>query len=227
MSTIQVENLMKEYGSGEARVTAVAGIHLAIESGAFMAIMGESGSGKSTLLSVMGALNTPTSGKYRVDGIDVYALDQDERADFRMKFLGFVFQSFHLIPYLSLGENVMLPLAPLNMKGKEKRDRAEEALHRVGLTGKSHRLPSQISGGEQERVAIARAIVNHPPILLADEPTGNLDTKTSGEIMRLLRSLNSAGTTIIMVTHNPENVVFAHRVIHLKDGRMNNGHVPE
>jgi putative ABC transport system ATP-binding protein len=227
MSTIQVENLMKEYGSGEARVTAVAGIDLAIESGAFMAIMGESGSGKSTLLSVMGALNTPTSGKYRVDGIDVYALDQDERADFRMKFLGFVFQSFHLIPYLSLGENVMLPLAPLNMKGKEKRDRAEEALHRVGLTGKSHRLPSQISGGEQERVAIARAIVNHPPILLADEPTGNLDTKTSGEIMRLLRSLNSAGTTIIMVTHNPENVVFAHRVIHLKDGRMNNGHVPE
>ena len=227
MSTIQVESLIKEYGTGEARVTAVGGIDLDVQSGTLLAIMGESGSGKSTLLSMLGALNTPTSGTYKVDGVDVYSLGQEERADFRRKFLGFVFQSFHLVPYLSVRENIMLPLAPVKMKGKEKRDRAEEALHRVGLAGKSHRLPSQISGGEQERVAIARAIVNQPPILLADEPTGNLDTKTSGEIMRLLQSLNSAGTTIIMVTHNPENAGFAHRVIHLKDGRIDNGRVPE
>jgi putative ABC transport system ATP-binding protein len=227
MSTIQVESLIKEYGSGEARVTAVGGIYLDVQSGTLLAIMGESGSGKSTLLSMLGALNTPTSGTYKVDGVDVYSLGQEERADFRRKFLGFVFQSFHLVPYLSVRENIMLPLAPVKMKGKEKRDRAEEALRRVGLAGKSHRLPNQISGGEQERVAIARAIVNQPPILLADEPTGNLDTRTSGEIMRLLQSLNSAGTTIIMVTHNPENAGFAHRVIHLKDGRINNGRVPE
>ena len=227
MSTIQVQSLMKEYGTGEARVTAVGGIDLDVQSGTLLAIMGESGSGKSTLLSMLGALNTPTSGKYKVDGVDVYSLGQEERADFRRKFLGFVFQSFHLVPYLSVRENIMLPLAPVKMKGKEKRDRAEDALRRVGLAGKSHRLPNQISGGEQERVAIARAIVNQPPILLADEPTGNLDTKTSGEIMRLLQSLNSAGTTIIMVTHNPENAEFAHRVIHLKDGRINNGRVPE
>ncbi len=223
MSTIQVESLIKEYGSGEARVTAVGGINLEVQSGTLLAIMGESGSGKSTLLSMLGALNTPTSGKYRVDEVDVYSLGQEERADFRREVLGFVFQSFHLIPYLSVRENIMLPLAPVKMKGKEKRDRAEEALQRVGLAGKSTRLPNQISGGEQERVAIARAIVNQPPILLADEPTGNLDTRTSGEIMRLLQSLNSAGTTIIMVTHNPENAGFAHRVIHLKDGKISNG----
>jgi putative ABC transport system ATP-binding protein len=169
---------------------------------------------------MMGALNTPTSGKYRVDEIDVYALGQEERADFRRNFLGFIFQSFHLVPYLTLRENVMLPLAPVKMKRKEKRGLAEEALCRVGLGGKTHRLPSQISGGEQERVAIARAIVNQPPILLADEPTGNLDSTTGREIMELLGDLNSEGQTIIMVTHNPENARYAHRIIQLKDGRV-------
>ncbi len=218
MSTIHVENLIKQYGSGESSVLAVRGINLEIESGALMAVMGQSGSGKSTLLSMLGALNTPTSGKYKVDDIDVYALSQEERADFRMKYLGFVFQSFHLVSYLTLRENVMLPLAPAKIKSREKRDWAESALQKVGLGGKSHRLPNQISGGEQERVAIARAIVNRPPILLADEPTGNLDTKTSEEIMCLLQSLNAGGMTILMVTHNPDNAKFAHRVIHLKDG---------
>jgi putative ABC transport system ATP-binding protein len=201
-------------------VVAVQGIRFEIQSGELIAIMGESGSGKSTLLSMMGALNTPTSGKYCVEEIEVYSLGHEERADFRRKYLGFVFQSFHLIPYLTVQENVMLPLAPVKMKGKIKRAMADEAIARVGLAGKGHRLPSQISGGEQERVAIARAIVNHPPILLADEPTGNLDTKTSREIMALLQTLNAEGMTIVMVTHNPENAQFAHRIIQLKDGRV-------
>ncbi len=220
MSNIQVENIVKQYGEGESRVLAVQGITMEVQSGALLAIMGASGSGKSTLLSIMGALNRPTSGTYRVDGIDVYALGQEERADFRRKYLGFVFQSFHLVPYLSVRENIMLPLAPSNLKGRQKRERAEEALERVGLRGKSHRLPNQISGGEQERVAIARAIVSQPAILMADEPTGNLDTRTSEEIMLLLQSLNQAGMTIIMVTHNPENAKFAHRIVNLKDGRV-------
>ncbi len=217
---IQVDDLVKQYGNGETGVVAVRGIRFEIQSGELIAIMGESGSGKSTLLAMMGALNTPTSGKYHVDEIDVYALGQEERADFRRKYLGFVFQSFHLIPYLTVQENVMLPLAPVKMKGKIKRAMADEAIARVGLAGKGHRLPSQISGGEQERVAIARAIVNHPPILLADEPTGNLDTKTGREIMDLLQTLNAEGMTIVMVTHNPENAQFAHRIIQLKDGQV-------
>ncbi len=220
MSTIQVDNLVKQYGNGDTAVMAVRGIKFEVKSAELIAIMGESGSGKSTLLSMMGALNTPTTGKYLVDEIDVYALGQEERADFRRKFLGFIFQSFHLVPYLTVWENVMLPLAPVKMKRKEKRDLADEALQRVGLGGKKHRLPSQISGGEQERVAIARAIVNRPPILLADEPTGNLDTKTSDEIMRLLQGLNGDGMTIIMVTHSPRNAQFAHRILQLKDGEV-------
>ncbi len=217
---IQVDDLVKQYGNGETGVVAVQGIRFEIQSGELIAIMGESGSGKSTLLSMMGALNTPTSGKYCVEEIDVYTLGHEERADFRRKYLGFVFQSFHLIPYLTVQENVMLPLAPVKMKGKIKRAMADEAIARVGLAGKGHRLPSQISGGEQERVAIARAIVNHPPILLADEPTGNLDTKTGREIMDLLQTLNAEGMTIVMVTHNPENTRFAHRIIQLKDGQV-------
>ena len=217
---IQVDDLVKQYGNGETGVVAVQRIRFEIQSGELIAIMGESGSGKSTLLSMMGALNTPTSGKYCVEKIDVYTLGHEERADFRRKYLGFVFQSFHLIPYLTVQENVMLPLAPVKMKGKIKRAMADEAIARVGLAGKGHRLPSQISGGEQERVAIARAIVNHPPILLADEPTGNLDTKTSREIMALLQTLNAEGMTIVMVTHNPENAQFAHRIIQLKDGQV-------
>ncbi len=220
MSSLQVDNLVKQYGRGESAVMAVHGITFEVQSSEFVAIMGQSGSGKSTLLSILGALNSPTSGTYTVDEINVYALGHEQRADFRREFLGFVFQSFHLVPYLTVRENVMLPFAPVKMKGKQKRDVAEEALRRVGIAGKSHRLPSQISGGEQERVAIARAIVNQPPILLADEPTGNLDTQTSEEIMHLLQALNSDGMTIIMVTHNPENANYAHRTIRLKDGRI-------
>ena len=220
MGYVRVDNLIKQYGNGESAVQAVKGIDFKIQAGEMVAIMGESGSGKSTLLSMLGALNTPTSGKYIVDEIDVYALGQDERADFRRNFLGFVFQSFHLVSYLTVSENVMLPLVTAKRNGKDKRALAEEALARVGLGGKGKRLPNQISGGEQERVAIARAIVNTPPILLADEPTGNLDTKTSEEIMLLLKGLNADGMTVIMVTHNPMNAQFAHRIIQLKDGQV-------
>jgi putative ABC transport system ATP-binding protein len=220
MAFIQVDNLVKKYGDSAASVTAVRGISLAIENGELISIMGESGSGKSTLLSMMGALSSPTSGKYLVDEIDVYGLGQEERADFRRNSLGFVFQSFHLIPYLTVRENVMLPLATGREKGTKKRALADEALTRVGLAGKGDRLPAQISGGEQERVAIARATVNHPPILLADEPTGNLDSKTTREIMELLKRLNEDGMTILMVTHNPECAHFAGRILRLSDGLL-------
>ena len=218
MSYIRAENLVKQYGAGEAAVTAVRGVSFDIAPGEFVAIMGESGSGKSTLLSMLGALNTPTTGTYQVDGMEVYSLGQDRRADFRREFLGFVFQSFHLVPYLSALENVMLPLVTLRANGKEKRARAEEALSRVGLAGKGHRLPGQISGGEQERVAVARAIVNEPPILLADEPTGNLDTRTGQEIMELLGALNGEGMTILMVTHSPECASYSRRILRIADG---------
>ncbi|MBI5443502.1 MAG: ABC transporter ATP-binding protein [Deltaproteobacteria bacterium] len=220
MSYIRAEKLVKEYGTGDAKVSAVRGIGFTIDAGEFVGVMGESGSGKSTLLSLMGALNTPTSGTYIVDDIDVYGLGAEQRADFRREFLGFVFQSFHLVPYLTLAENVMLPLAIVRKSKGEKRRMAEEALARVGLAGKAGRLPSQISGGEQERVAIARAIVNEPPVLLADEPTGNLDTKTTAEIMDLLTNLNREGMTIVMVTHNLECAKYVRRVLRISDGLL-------
>ncbi|MDW7710614.1 MAG: ABC transporter ATP-binding protein [Deferrisomatales bacterium] len=218
MSYIEATNLVKRYGAGDAAVFAVRDMSAAIEAGEFVAVMGESGSGKSTLLSMLGALNTPTSGRCTVDGIDVYALGQEQRADFRREFLGFIFQSFHLIPYLTLAENVMLPLAVVKASRKKKREMASEALARVGLAGKEDRLPSQISGGEQERVAIARAIVNEPPILLADEPTGNLDSKTGAAVIALLEKLNQEGMTIVMVTHSPECARHARRVLRVADG---------
>jgi putative ABC transport system ATP-binding protein len=220
MSYIKVENIVKQYGCGDAAVKALRGVTFNIEEGEFVGVMGESGSGKSTLLSVMGALNTPTRGKYTVDGIEVYDLDQEQRADFRREFLGFVFQSFYLIPYLTVLENVMLPLTTLKMKAQQKREMAERALERVGLRGKSNRLPSEISGGEQERVAIARSIANEPPILLADEPTGNLDSKTSRGIMDLFLKLNVDGTTIVMVTHNRDCAIYARRILEVSDGLL-------
>src|SRR5512133_642780 len=178
MKLIEAEHIVKQYGKGDAMVTALREASFAVEAGEFVAVMGESGSGKSTLLSILGTLNTPSSGKLTLDNTDVYTLGQDERADFRRESIGFVFQNFHLIPYLTLAENVMLPLVTVKAKKTKKRAMAEEALDKVGLSQKAGRLPSQVSGGEQERVAIARAIVNRPPILLADEPTGNLDSKT-------------------------------------------------
>jgi len=199
------------------------GIHdmdFTVESGEFVSIMGESGAGKSTLLSIVGAMTPPTSGKFLVDEIDVYGLGSEKRTDFRREFIGFVFQSFHLVPYLTVVENVMLPLTTVKASKKRKRALAEEALDQVGLTGKEDRLPSQISGGEKERVAIARAIVNDPPVILADEPTGNLDSATSHEIMGLLQRLNREGTTILMVTHSQDCAAYAERVLRVSDGRL-------
>jgi putative ABC transport system ATP-binding protein len=220
MAHIEGIDLVKQYGAGEAAVLAVRDISFDIKNGEFVSIMGESGSGKSTLLSIIGALNTPSSGKLLVDGADVYSLGQEERADFRRQSLGFVFQNFHLIPYLTLAENVMLPLATLKTGKKKKVAMAEEALARVGLLKKANRLPSQISGGEQERAAIARAIVNRPPILLADEPTGNLDSRTGAEIMKLLSNLNDEGATVVMVTHSVEYARYAGRMLLLSDGQL-------
>ena len=220
MSLIQAETLTKSYGQGDSLVTALDGVSIEVAAGEFLAVMGASGSGKSTLLSVLGAINPPNAGRYLVDGIDVYQLKQDQRADFRREYLGFVFQNFNLIPYLSVAENVMLPLAIKSLSNREKRELAEEALSRVGLAGKMARLPSQISGGEQERTAVARALVNRPPILLADEPTGSLDAATSREVMGLLSGLAEDGTTIVMVTHSVECAGHAGRVIEMRDGRL-------
>ncbi len=220
MSYIQVDNLVKEYGKGKAAFMAVKGMSFEIDQGEFVSVVGESGSGKSTLLSMMGAMNSPTKGKILVDEIDVYSLIQDQRAEFRREFLGFIFQSYHLIPYLTVVENVMLPLTTIKMTRQDKVAMAERALQHVGLKGKEKRLPSEISGGEQERVAIARAVVNNPTILLADEPTGNLDTKTSREIMDLFQNLNHDGMTIVMVTHSPDCAREAERALMLSDGLL-------
>jgi putative ABC transport system ATP-binding protein len=218
MPLIQVRDVTKSYQSGTETVAALRGVDLSVEAGEFVTIMGHSGSGKSTLLSILGGLNRPSCGSVTMAGIDLYALSGEKLADFRSDKLGFVFQSFNLIPYLTALENVMLPLAISPMKKHEKEEAAQEALNKVGLGQKTGRLPNQLSGGEQERVAIARAIVNRPEILFADEPTGNLDSRTSLEMMNLFRALNDCGQTVVMVTHNPENCDFSDRTIHLKDG---------
>ncbi len=220
MSFIVADNLTRNYGSGDATVRAVEQINFQIEAGEFVGVMGESGAGKSTLLSIMGAMNAPTHGRFLIDAIDIYALRQEQRADFRREYLGFVFQSFHLLPYLTVLENAMLPLTTIKRPRKEKRAMAATALAAVGLAEKADRLPNQISGGEKERVAIARAIVNAPPVLLADEPTGNLDSKTTHEIMILLQRLNQQGTTIIMVTHSHECAGYTQRILTVADGKL-------
>lgn len=218
MALIEIRNVKKQYSSGDEVVEALRSVDISIESGEFVTIMGQSGSGKSTLLSVLGGMNHPSAGEVEMAGVKLYQLPTEELADFRAQNLGFVFQSFHLIPYLTALENVMLPLAIVRMKKSVKNETARKALERVGLGGKLDRLPNQLSGGEQERVAIARAIVNSPKILLADEPTGNLDTKTSEEVMGLFRELNNSGQTVVMVTHNPDNCRYADRSIVLRDG---------
>ena len=222
MSYLQAVQLCKRYGSGDAAVEAVRDVSLSAEPGEFVAVMGESGSGKSTLLSMLGALNSPTQGRYAVGGVDIYALGPERRADFRRENLGFVFQSFHLLPYLSVAENVMLPLVTSELSRREKRRLADEALSRVGLGGKGRRLPSEVSGGEAERAAIARALVNRPPLVLADEPTGNLDSRTGREVMELLAGLSADGVTIVMVTHSRDCASFARRILHMADGRVVN-----
>jgi putative ABC transport system ATP-binding protein len=223
MSLIEISKLNKTYESGEECVLALVEVDLKIDRGEFVSVMGPSGSGKSTLLTILGGLNHPSRGEVVVDEIPIYKLPLERLADFRREYLGFIFQSFQLIPYLTVIENVMLPLAITDKSNREQVQMAGGILERMGLKGKERRLPDQLSGGEQERVAIGRALVNSPPILLADEPTGNLDSKTGKEIMDLFKSLNEEGQTIIMVTHNPENVAFSSRTIQLLDGKIADG----
>jgi len=220
MSLIELKKISKYYQSDGEQVAALKDLNLNVEVGEFIAVMGPSGSGKSTLLNILGGLSQPSAGELSVEGIDIYQLKGEKLADYRREYIGFVFQSFQLIPYLTILENVMLPLAIIPSRNGNQREIGARVLQKVGLVEKARRLPNQLSGGEQERVAIARALVNNAPIILADEPTGNLDSVTGREIMGLLQGLNSGGQTIIMVTHNPENARYAHRIIQLKDGQV-------
>jgi putative ABC transport system ATP-binding protein len=217
---IEFDGVTKVFGSGDAAVVALDHVDLRIEDGEFVAIMGPSGSGKSTAMNVIGCLDTPTSGRYRFKGVDVGRLDRRGRALVRRRFLGFVFQGFNLLARTSALENVELPLTYRGTPPRQRRRLAVEALARVGLAGRERHTPSQLSGGQQQRVAIARAIVTEPSILLADEPTGNLDTRTGQEIMDLLVALNRQGITVVMVTHEPDMAAYAKRIVRFVDGRI-------
>ncbi len=218
---IVFRNVSKVYGRGSAAVKALAGIDLAIERGEFVAVMGPSGSGKSTAMNIIGCLDTPTSGSYAFMGADVGRLSRDQQALLRRHFIGFIFQGFNLLPRTSAVENVELPLIYKGVPASERRRLALDALEKVGLAGRAGHDPNELSGGQQQRVAIARAIVTEPKVLLADEPTGNLDTATTHEVMRLLTSLNrDDGITIVMVTHEPEVAAYAGRTIVFRDGRI-------
>ena len=222
MAFIAIENVSKIYSETDfdSTVQVLTDISVEIEEGEFIALMGPSGSGKSTLLTTIGAMNRPSHGRVLIDGIDVYGLSDERRADFRMEYLGFVFQQHHLMPYLTALENAMLPLATSPVSNREKRERAMVVLESVSLGNKATRLPNQLSGGEQGRLAIARALVNQPPLLLADEPTGTLDSKTGSEIMEVFLDLNRQGQTIFMVTHNQDNAAVADRVLQIRDGSL-------
>ncbi len=226
---IGLTDIKKNYGKGEAMVEALRGVDLEIGEKEFVAVCGPSGSGKSTLLSIIAGLLHPTSGEVTVDGISLYKeLGSDGLARFRNEYIGFVFQSFQLIPYLTTLENVMLPLAPIGSMGrKEKRKQAEQVLSDVGLEVKARYLPEELSGGQKQRVAIARAMVNNPPILLADEPTGNLDSDTRDDILTLFGDIRDQGHAVIMVTHDPENIRLAERTIRIHDGMVYDEAEPE
>ena len=220
---IHLENVTKTYNGQTVPVHALRDVNLRVSEGEFVAVMGPSGSGKSTLLALLGAMNAPSQGRVVVDDIDVYGLSTERRADFRHEYIGFVFQQLQLLPYLTGRENVLLALAIARLPKAQKLARAREVLAQVGLEDKGDRLPYQLSGGEQGRVAVARAIVNKPPLLLADEPTGNLDRATGDQVLTLLADLNRAGQTVIMVTHDPVAAGYAGRVVELLDGRIVNG----
>ncbi len=217
---IRLEELTKVFYTDEVETHALAGIHLDIQKGEYVAISGPSGCGKSTLLSILGLLDSPTSGSYVLNGTPAQGLNLSQRARIRNREIGFIFQSFNLIGDLNVYENVELPLTYRGMKASERRERANAALERVGMAHRSKHLPSQLSGGQQQRVAVARALVGHPSILLADEPTGNLDSKNGDAVMDLLRELHRAGSTICMVTHDARFARHADRTIHLFDGRV-------
>jgi len=218
---IEVRNLTKTYTLGEVIVNALQGITLTIERGSFVAVMGASGSGKSTLMNLLGCLDRPTSGTYVLDGIPVESLDRDQLAEIRNQKIGFIFQNFNLLPRMDARENVELPLLYKTGDTPDANEASRRALAAVGLAGREHNFPSQLSGGQQQRVAIARALINHPEILLADEPTGALDSKTSAEIMGIFQQLNHTNhITIVLVTHSDEVAQYADRIIGFRDGRI-------
>jgi putative ABC transport system ATP-binding protein len=219
---IEIRDLVKVYTLGEIEIRALDGVSLAIAKGEFVAIMGPSGSGKSTLMNLLGCLDRPTSGSYVLDGVDVSALDGNQRAEIRNAKIGFVFQSFNLLPRTTAIENVELPLlySDDGVGSGDRLGRARAALARVGLAQRERSTPSQLSGGQQQRVAIARALITGPPIILADEPTGNLDTRTSEEVLAIFQELNDQGETVLLITHEADIARFAKRIVMLRDGRI-------
>jgi putative ABC transport system ATP-binding protein len=219
-AVIEIKDLTKVYKMGDFEVRALDGVNLTVNEGEFVAIMGPSGSGKSTLMNIVGCLDRPTAGTYLLDKVDVSRLDRDERAVIRNAKIGFVFQSFNLLARTSAVENTELPLlyGEFGWSREQRRKAALEALHRVGLQGREQNQPSQLSGGQQQRVAIARALVTDPAIVLADEPTGNLDSRTSEEIMAIFQTLNDEGKTIVLITHEPDIAEHAKRIVHVRDG---------
>ena len=220
MGIIEVRDLVKTYKTGDIELHALAGVSFEIEQGEFVCVMGPSGSGKSTMMNILGCLDVPTSGQYELDGVNVKDQNKAELADIRNQKLGFVFQGFNLLPKADAVENVELPLLYRGVGGSERRKAAVHALELVGLGGRLHHRPAQMSGGQQQRVAIARAIVGEAPIILADEPTGNLDTKTTVEIMNIFTELHKQGITVILVTHEPEIATWSERVLRFRDGKL-------
>ena len=220
MSTIRLRNIRKIYGEGDAVVRAVDGVDLDIDSGEFVAIMGASGSGKSTLMNILGCLDVPTSGEYRLDDIDVAGLGERELSIVRRHRVGFVFQSFNLVARTTALANVELPLAYQGVRRHDRRERASEALAAVGLADRMHHEPTQLSGGQQQRVAIARALVTHPSLILADEPTGALDSRSTHELLDLLARVHAGGRTVVLITHEDDVANRARRIIRMRDGRV-------
>lgn len=224
---IQMEELRKRYQIGDQEIQALRGVSLSIETGDFVAIMGPSGSGKSSMMNVIGCLDKPTSGEFYLDGYPVSQAHDDELAEIRNQKIGFVFQNFNLLPRTTAVENVELPMLYAGKSAKERRERAIRALIEVGLEERLYNKPNELSGGQQQRVSIARALVNDPVILLADEPTGALDTKTSEEIMGIFQQLNDAGKTVILVTHEPDIAEYAKRIVRFRDGQIVSNEVVE